>query len=278
MPELPEVEMVARSLNSLLTGRYIAAARLIRPRLAPDISPASFARRLKGKTVNFVHRRGKHVLLDLSGGNTLLVHLRMSGRFSLLTSADQDPKFAHAIFFFEDDTRLVFEDQRHFGFMKIVTTAGLHDVKELRKLAPEPFSDQFTVEYLRDTLARSGRSVKEFLLDQTKVCGLGNIYAAEALFGAGVHPSTIARRVPKRKIEPLYAAIRDVFRIAITHSEGQAVNPADLEGGYFNGVGGTWMVYDRENEACHNCETPIVRLRQGGRSTYFCRKCQRRRA
>ncbi|HEV7698968.1 MAG TPA: bifunctional DNA-formamidopyrimidine glycosylase/DNA-(apurinic or apyrimidinic site) lyase [Pyrinomonadaceae bacterium] len=276
MPELPEVEIISRSLNEIVKGKTIASARLLRQRLAPDITPASFARTLKSTTVNFVHRRGKHILFDLSGGKTLIVHLRMSGRFSLLTSATADPKFTHAVFYLDDETRLVFDDQRHFGLMKIVKTSELHEAKELKKLAPEPFSDDFTVEYLQTTLNSSKRSLKEFLLDQTKVCGLGNIYAAEAMFGAKVHPATLGFRVPKKKVAPLYAAIRDVLRIAISHAEGLPVDPEDLEGGYFSGTGDSWMVYDRENEPCRNCDTPISRLRQGGRSTYFCHKCQKR--
>lgn len=276
MPELPEVETISRALDKLVRGRTIAKAKLLRQRLAPDVSPASFARQLKGRTINFIHRRGKHILFDLSGGKTLIVHLRMSGRFSLLTSRTPDPKFTHAVFYFEDETRLVFDDQRHFGLMKIVETKNLYSAKELQKLAPEPFADEFTPEYLQQILKTSKRSLKEFLLDQTKVTGLGNIYAAEAMFAAGLHPATPANKVSRKKIEPLYAAIRDVLRIAIAHAEGLPVNPEDLEGGYFSGTGESWMVYDREKEPCRNCDTPISRMRQGARSTYFCRKCQKK--
>jgi formamidopyrimidine-DNA glycosylase len=278
MPELPEVEMVARSLDGIVRGKVVRTAVLLRERLAPSITPSNFSRHLKGRSINFVHRRGKHILIDLSGDKTLIVHLRMSGRFSLLTGEDEDPKFTHAVFHFRDDSRLVFHDQRHFGFMNVVETSQLHQANEIKKLAPEPFAEEFTVEYLQKALGTSRRTVKEFLLDQTKVCGLGNIYAAEALFGAGIHPATLAYRVSNRKVAPLYSAIRDVFRLAIAQAEGLPVDPADLEGSYFSGTGGSWMVYDREHEPCRNCETPIVRLKQGGRSTYFCRKCQRKRA
>ncbi len=148
MPELPEVETISRALDTIVRGKTIASARLLRERLAPDTSPAAFARTLKGRTINFVHRRGKHILFDLSGGKTLIVHLRMSGRFSLLTSATPDPKFTHAVLYFEDETRLVFDDQRHFGLMKIVKSPELNDAKEIKKLAPEPFSDEFSIDYL----------------------------------------------------------------------------------------------------------------------------------
>ena len=277
MPELPEVELISRSLGTLVTGRTISSAELRRARLAPDITPTQFAEKLRETTINFVHRRGKHILFDLADEKTLIVHLRMSGRFSLLTANSEDPKFTHAVFYFEDETRLVFDDQRHFGLMKIVPTPELHEAKELKKLAPEPFSDEFSPEYLRNILKTSKRSLKEFLLDQTRVCGLGNIYACEAMFAAGVHPETPAEKVKARKIPLLYDSIRAVLHLAISHAGDMVVDPENLEGGYFSvGDETVWYVYDRENEPCRNCKTPVVRLKQGGRSTYYCRKCQRK--
>ena len=276
MPELPEVEIISRSLHTLVGGRTISTATLFRERLAPDITPADFSKTLLNTKINHVHRRGKHILFDLSGDKTLIVHLRMSGRFSLLTSNTEDPKFTHAVFYFKDETRLVFDDQRHFGLMKIVATLDLHDAKELKKLAPEPFSDQFSVAYLRKTLKTSKRSLKEFLLDQTKVSGLGNIYAAEAMFAAGVHPETPANKVSARKVPLLYESIKAVLTLALSFAGNLKVDPENLEGGYFSSDGDGWQVYDREGESCRTCKTPIVRLKQGGRSTYFCRKCQRK--
>ena len=277
MPELPEVELISRSLDTLARGRTISSAELHRQRLAPDITVDGFAAALQNTKINFVHRRGKHILFDLGNAKTLIVHLRMSGRFSLLTGNREDPKFTHAVFYFEDETRLVFDDQRHFGLMKIVATPELHEAKELNKLAPEPFSDEFSPAYLRDTLKTSKRSLKEFLLDQTKVCGLGNIYACEAMFAAGVHPETPANKIPAKKIRMLYDSIKAVLALAISHAGNLSVDPENLEGGYFSvGDETVWYVYDRENEPCLNCKTPIIRLKQGGRSTYFCRHCQRK--
>lgn len=277
MPELPEVELISKSLNSLVRGRYIAAAELFRERLSPDTTPAEFAEKLQETTINFVHRRGKHILFDLNNDRTLIVHLRMSGRFSLLDAASVDPKFTHAVFHFNDEKRLVFDDQRHFGLMKIVETANLHKAKELAKLAPEPFSDEFSIEFFRRTLKSSARNLKEFLLDQTKVCGLGNIYASEVMFAARVHPATSANAVSRQKSARLHQNIRDVLHEAISYADGLDVDPRNLEGGYFSGSDDPrWQVYDRENEPCLSCQTPILRLKQGGRSTYFCRRCQRK--
>lgn len=276
MPELPEVELISRSLHSLVTGRTILSAKLIRERLAPDTLPARFSKELRNTTINFVHRRGKHILFDLSGGKTLIVHLRMSGRFSLLADETEDPKFTHAVFHFDQD-RLVFDDQRHFGLMKIVSTRELYDAKELKKLAPEPFSDEFSVEYLYEKAKASKRTLKEFLIDQTKVCGLGNIYACEAMFAAGVDPRKPSDKLSKQNIFRLHESIRAVLEGAITHAGNQVVDPENLEGNYFSaGSTAGWFVYDREKEPCQNCKRPIVRLKQAGRSTYYCRRCQRK--
>jgi formamidopyrimidine-DNA glycosylase len=277
MPELPEVELISRSLNTLVKGRRITSAALVRQRLAPDTTPLEFASELGGSSINFVHRRGKHILFDLSGEKTLIVHLRMSGRFSLLHAESSDPKFAHAIFYLENDERLVFDDQRHFGLMKVVPTAELYETKELKKLAPEPFSADFTVEYLRRQTNASKRKLKEFLIDQTKVCGLGNIYACEAMFTAGVDPRKPAHRLTGPGIVRLHESIRNVLSEAISYAAGRTVDPEDIEGNYFSGANEIgWFVYDREKKPCRNCDEPIVRIRQGGRSTYFCRRCQRR--
>lgn len=276
MPELPEVEHIARSLNKLVKGRRITSAELIRQRLAPDTRPDKFASQLASAVINCVHRRGKHILFDLSNERTLIVHLRMSGRFSLLAAETEYPKFTHAVLHLADDTRLVFDDQRHFGLMKLVETGSLYDAKELARLAPEPFSAEFSPSYFRSSLQGSKRTIKEFLLDQTKVCGLGNIYASEALFLARIDPRTKANSISAQKTARLYDSIRGVLTEAIEHSMRRPIDPTNIEGGYFDGaVDRGWMVYDRENKPCVNCRSNIVRVKQGGRSTYYCRRCQR---
>lgn len=275
MPELPEVEHVAKALGRLVAGRTITSAVLHRARLAPDSEPQAFASDLAGATINFVHRRGKHILLDLDNGRTLIVHLRMSGRFMLLDQDDEDPKFSHAVFFLEDQHRLVFQDQRHFGLMKIVETGRLFEAKELSKLAPEPFSEEFSIEYFAATLSATGRSLKEVLLDQTKVCGVGNIYASEAMFIAGISPRRRARNVPKTRLKPLYDAIKIVLAAAIAAQDSIIPDPKIIGEGVYGESDPSWRVYDREGQPCPNCSSPIRRIRQNGRSTYFCPQCQR---
>ncbi len=277
MPELPEVELVTKSLDQIVKGRKIIVAELLRERLAPENPPAEFAARLKDATIMRVHRRGKHILFDLDNAETLIAHLRMSGRFMLLPIERELPKYTHAIFYFEDEMRLIFQDQRHFGFMKIVKTANLFESKELKKLAPEPFSDDFNPKYFRDVLKTSKKNIKEFLLDQTKVLGLGNIYASEALFLAKVNPQISADKVSARKVNVLFEKIRDVLAESIAHGSTLNVNPENIDGSYYGGgYEHHWRVYDREKEPCANCKTPIKRIVQGTRSTYFCPRCQQK--
>lgn len=277
MPELPEVEVVARSLNSLVKQRRIVAARLLRPRLAPDTTPRKFAAKLSDARINFVHRRGKHILFDLDNNRTLITHLRMSGRFLILSNGNADPKFTHAVFHLDDDSRLIFDDQRHFGLMKIVETAKLHEAKEIAKLAPEPFSEEFSLGYLHGMLKSSKRSIKEFLIDQKKVCGLGNIYASECLFIARVNPEKRTDTISLRQAARLYEGIREILREAVDLGATLPIDPQDIGGSiYGNGPEAAWRVYDREGEPCVNCGKQVLRLKQAGRSTYYCRRCQRR--
>jgi formamidopyrimidine-DNA glycosylase len=276
MPELPEVEVVARSLNELMKGRTFESAKLLRARLAPDTTPAKFARALSGASVNFVHRRGKHILFDFDNQRTLITHLRMSGKFMLLDADRPDPKFTHAVFYLADDLRLVFQDQRHFGLMKIVPTRKLSEAKEIVKLAPEPLSDDFSFEYLRTTFKNCRRTLKEVLLDQTKVCGLGNIYASEAMFLSHVSPRKRASSLTKAKTAALLESIRLVLGEAVELGASMPITPDDIGGSiYGNGSDWEWRVYDREDEPCIVCKSPIRRIVQAGRSSYFCPTCQR---
>ncbi|HMM80634.1 MAG TPA: bifunctional DNA-formamidopyrimidine glycosylase/DNA-(apurinic or apyrimidinic site) lyase [Pyrinomonadaceae bacterium] len=275
MPELPEVDLVARQLQRLLKGRTIETAKLIRARLAPSTTPAVFSRRLRDSTFTEVRRRGKYILIEFDISHTLLVHLRMSGRFMLLDEEDENPKFAHAVFQLTDGQRLVFDDQRHFGLMKIVKTNEIASSPEIAKLAPEPFSEEFTVDQFHRSLKAARRTLKEFLLDQTKVTGLGNIYAAEVMYAAGVHPSVKANRISRPRAERLFSAIELTLRQALKMSKRGKLDPRNINGNYAP-ENGRWLVYGREGKPCETCSNMIKRITHAGRSTYFCPVCQRR--
>jgi formamidopyrimidine-DNA glycosylase len=277
MPELPEVELVTRFLSKLVAGRRIERAELLRQRLVPNTTPGKFASSLGGSTIDRVRRRGKHILFDLDNGRTLITHLRMSGRFMLLPSEIEPPKFTHAIFHLDRGERLVFQDQRHFGFMRITQTRSVSEAPEISKLAPEPFSDEFSPSFLYDSLRTSKRSLKEFLLDQSRVSGLGNIYAAEAMFLSGIHPAKRTNTVSRIRAARLHEKILQILQEAIDAGSTLNIDPSGSDSAYYGGeYERYWRVYDREKMPCMVCATPIRRLKQGGRSTFYCSKCQRR--
>ncbi len=295
MPELPEVEHVVRALRRAVVGRTIIASEIKLPKLISPSSVPSFKRRIKGSSITGVSRRGKFILIELDhkaalphgrasdkalAGRrakpelVLAVHLRMTGAFLYLNADDELPKHAHAIFYLDNDRRLVFRDQRQFGVMRLVPASQLASLKGIAELAPEPFTTDFNSDYLKDVLKRSQRSLKTLLLDQTKVLGLGNIYAAEALFRARINPFKPAAELSTQRAALLHEAIKEILELAVAHIRGGF----NLEAGvsYGEAFERFWQVYEREGEPCVKCGARIKRLTHGGRSTYWCPKCQRR--
>jgi formamidopyrimidine-DNA glycosylase len=302
MPELPEVEHVVRALRRVVVGRRIVATEIRLPKLILPLSRSIFNRKLKGSRIAGVDRRGKFILIkldsnvalpngrasDMTAGRSgrkraheqelvLIVHLRMTGKFLSLSADDELPKHAHAIFYLDNERRLVFADQRQFGVMRLIARSRVTSIKGISELAPEPFSDEFSLAYLKEVLARSRRTLKTLLLDQTRVLGLGNIYAAEALFRAGINPFKSAATLSSRRTERLYQAIRDVLRDAIADSSTSRVDLEQPNGfSYGEAFERFWQVYEREGEPCVKCGARIRRIVHGGRSTYWCPRCQRR--
>jgi formamidopyrimidine-DNA glycosylase len=275
MPELPEVEHVVRALRPVVVGRRILAAELNLKRISPEISRPAFARQLKDLRINAVGRRGKYILFELDSGALLTTHLRMTGKFVALRTDDELPSYAHVVFYLDDDRRLVFCDMRQFGRMRIVSNSQKLP-KEILALAPEPLSGEFTEEYFLQTLRKSRRSLKTLLLDQTRVLGLGNIYAVEALFLAGIHPLKQAHTLSKPRARKLFQAIKTILQAAIDSGSTLRIDLSDGESSYIGSSERFWRVYEREGEPCVKCGTKIRRVAHGGRSTYFCPKCQRR--
>jgi formamidopyrimidine-DNA glycosylase len=301
MPELPEVEHVVRALRRAIVGRRIVASEVRLPKIILPLAPSVFNRRLKGSAITGVGRRGKFLLIELDNHGALphgrasdtswrrspqrlarqslvlIVHLRMTGKFLFLSADGELPKHAHAIFYLDNERRLVFADQRQFGVMKLVSASRLVKTRGISELAPEPFSDEFSLEYLREILTRSRRTLKTLLLDQTRVLGLGNIYAAEALFRAGINPFKIATTLSSQRAARLHQAIRDVLNDALIDSSTSRVDLEQPNGfSYGEAFERFWQVYEREDEPCIKCGARIRRIVHGGRSTYWCPRCQRR--
>ncbi len=283
MPELPEVETVRRGLAPVMEGRRILAAEVRRPDLRWPF-PEDMARRIEGQKVERLRRRSKYLLADLSSGETLLVHLGMSGR--MLVSGTMLGEFHHphpaaakhdhVVLDMEGGTRITFNDARRFGAMDLMPTGAEDRHWLLSGLGPEPLGNGFDEEYLVARLRGRNTPVKAALLDQRVVAGLGNIYVCEALHRAGISPQRKAGRIAEARVRALVPVIRQVLAEAIEAggSSLRDYRQADGELGYFQHA---FRVYDREGAPCvtPGCPGTVARIVQSGRSSFFCRACQR---
>jgi formamidopyrimidine-DNA glycosylase len=270
MPELPEVETIRRGIAPLVEGRIFAGAVVRVPTLRWPI-PADLAVILRGERVVAVERRAKYLLLRCTRGCAIL-HLGMTGHLRLVTTGAPPAKHDHVDLEFTDGSCLRLNDPRRFGALLWTTDPHAHVL--LRDLGPEPFADAIDGDYFH-RLAKGRRGpIKSFIMDQTVIVGVGNIYASEALFRAGIHPATAAGRIGVERLHRLSAAIRQVLSAAIDAGGTTIRDFADPEGrlGYFRLQ---LEVYGREGEPCRRCGRPVRALRLGGRSTYFCPECQR---
>ncbi|HEY3038538.1 MAG TPA: bifunctional DNA-formamidopyrimidine glycosylase/DNA-(apurinic or apyrimidinic site) lyase [Pyrinomonadaceae bacterium] len=276
MPELPEVEHVVRALRRAVVGRRILAAEIKLPRLLAGSSTTSLKRKLRGARIEAVGRRGKYIAVEFDNQRVLLVHLRMTGKFLCIANDTPLPAYTHVVFYLDDDRRLVFCDMRQFGRMRLLPAKDLSTLPQIEALAPEPLSEAFSMGYFVKTLSKSRRSLKQLLLDQTRILGLGNIYASEALFLARISPLKSAQTLSKQRASRLHQAIRDILQEAIEAGSTLRIDMTDANGSYFGTTERFWRVYERAGEPCVNCGTRIRRVVQGGRSTYYCPRCQRR--
>jgi formamidopyrimidine-DNA glycosylase len=282
MPELPEVEVLARHLRPLLRGKIIRGVKVRRAKVLSPTSLRKFRQILLGAKFTGLTRRGKYLLFQLDGEDPgqpviLLGHLGMTGRFFLARQHKRLP--AHtAVVFNLGRQNFIYEDTRYFGRLTL-------DVSSVKKLGPEPLSRDFQPAVLARALKRSRQAVKVRLLDQTLVAGVGNIYASEALFRARLSPKLAANRLKPEQIKRLWRAIRGVLDEAIRC--GSTV-PLNFGGGKPDGLfyfgrapcapdfyQERLRVYDQEGQPCPNCRRPIERLTQAARSTFYCRNCQR---
>ncbi|MEO0881093.1 MAG: bifunctional DNA-formamidopyrimidine glycosylase/DNA-(apurinic or apyrimidinic site) lyase [Pseudomonadota bacterium] len=281
MPELPEVETVRRGLAPAMEGRRILRAELRRPDLRFPF-PARFSERVEGSIVSSLGRYAKFLTASLSSGETLIMHLGMTGRFTINDNATAafkhnpgcDAKHDHVIFHLEDRTTITYNDPRRFGFMELWLTETFDQYPRLKNLGPEPLSNNFNTDYLNTALAHKQTPIKTALLDQGVIAGLGNIYVCEALYRAGISPKRSAATVPGKRAERLTAAINAVISDAISAGGSSISDFASAQGelGYFQH---SFDVYDRENYPCAKCSGQIKRIVQAGRSTFFCSQCQR---
>lgn len=290
MPELPEVETVRRGLAPAMEGKIFKRVEMRRPDLRIPL-PENFRERLAGAKVTSLDRRGKYLIAALSTGESLIMHLGMSGRFTIEAPARKDarrgpgafvqaqacdPVHDHVIFEIgsKPSVRITYNDPRRFGLFDLAPTDAIEECRHFKGMGPEPLSNGFSEDYLNAALKGKKTPIKAALLDQRVVAGLGNIYVCEALFRAGVSPRRQAGSVAGARGMRLYGAIRAVLDDAIEAGGSSLRDFATADGGlgYFQH---RFDVYDREGEDCRICGGPISRIVQAGRSTFFCSRCQR---
>jgi formamidopyrimidine-DNA glycosylase len=289
MPELPEVETVMRGLEPVMMGQKIRYADIRRPDLRWPF-PENMSQRLSGVKILRLHRRSKYILCDLDSGETLLIHLGMSGRITISHEGNESEdllgnfqykpstpaKHDHVILDMKAGARISFNDARRFGAMDLIETQKLFDHKLIKSLGPEPLGNEFNSPYLHLKLKSKTASIKSALLDQRIVSGLGNIYVCESLWRAGINPKRLSRKVSRKKIDVLVPIIRDVLQEAISAGGSSLKDHRQTNGdlGYFQH---SFAVYGREGKECHSqdCSELIKRIVQSGRSSFYCAKCQK---
>jgi len=287
MPELPEVETVRRGLSELLPGRVVADVSYDTDKSFPN-APADVQAFLIGATVRSVKRRAKVLMIELTNDYSLVIHLKMTGQLVFVSS---DTRFGaghpndslvqalpdrstRVTFSFVDGSQLFFNDQRKFGWVRLMPTTEVMNIDFMRRVGPEPLAAEFTTEQFAVRLQRrKNTSIKAALLDQSVIAGVGNIYADESLWGAKIHPASRVRDVPNRQLDTLFTELQYVLNLAIQQggsSNHSYVNAEGKKGSYMHFA----RVFRREGLACPRCGTIIEKLRVAGRGTHVCPHCQ----
>jgi len=288
MPELPEVETIRAGLAKLLPGKSVKDVWYDWDKSFPN-APADVARFLVGAKIEKVRRRAKVLIIELSGDWALIIHLKMTGQLVFVSKnqrfgaghpgkelvSELPAKSTRVVLKFKDGSQLFFNDQRKFGWMRLMPALEIPEIDFFKKVGPEPLDDDFTVDKFISRLQRRKNSnIKSVLLDQTVVAGIGNIYADESLWSAKIHPATLVSDISRAKLVLLYNAVRDVLNLSIAKGGSTDKNYVDAEGHK-----GSYLkfanVFRKEGQPCPRCGTPIEKIRVAGRGTHICPHDQR---
>lgn len=270
MPELPEVETIVRDLRRLVSGATILRTAVLRPDLiAGDVH--DFEERTSARTIDRIDRRAKNIVITL-GDDRLIINLGMTGRVLVQAPGEPEPTHLGVRFELSDERRMLYQDVRRFGRLTLLSDTEWEARSE--RLGVEPLSADFTAEHLYRLTRQSRMAIKPWMMDQKRVVGVGNIYASEALFRARVSPRKAARRITRREAAAIHDAVQEVLTEAIDFRGTTLADYRDASGDP-GGFSLRLAVYDREGEPCPSCGSPIRKIVQAGRSTFFCPKCQK---
>lgn len=276
MPELPEVETIRRQLAERVAGRTIVDAQVLDPLWTAPVAPAEVETALRGRAVERLRRRGKYLIADLDEDRYLVMHLRMTGNLLWVAAGDDAADRAHlrVRLVLDDGNRLVFTDQRRFGTGVVIDGRELLERYLDARLGPEPLDPGFTPDVLRAAAHGRRAPVKAFLLDQRRVAGIGNIYADEALFRAGIHPLKPVGRLRRADFERLHAGIVAALEKGLAH-QGASIDDYRDANGEQGSMQNEFLIHLRAGQPCPRCGGPVTKLVAAGRGTYVCRNCQR---
>ncbi len=288
MPELPEVETIKRGLERLIINKTVRSVDFDTPKSFPN-SESDVEQFLIGSQIQAIKRRGKALIIRLSSDYSLVVHLKMTGQ--LVFDSNQEhfgaghpnaslvaklpDKSTRVIVRFQDDSKLFFNDQRKFGWMRLMPDKLIQDMAFFKKLGPEPLESDFSWQQLKARLKRRSKtSIKAALLDQSVVAGIGNIYADESLWGAKIHPATMVAALTDKNYRDLFRSVQEILELSLEKGGSTDRNYVDAEG-----KRGSYLdfarVFRREGQLCPRCQTEIVKTRVAGRGTHYCPRCQR---
>ncbi|MEW6188376.1 MAG: bifunctional DNA-formamidopyrimidine glycosylase/DNA-(apurinic or apyrimidinic site) lyase [Thermodesulfobacteriota bacterium] len=272
MPELPEVETVVRRLRLPLTGRKIRSVKIL-SRSVLQGPPSAFLRQVTGSIIREIRRKGKFILFVLDPPGTMILHLKMTGQVFIEPQSAAVDRHSHLLFRFDDsDIQLRYRDVRKFGFFQYEPADRPESLSGLRRIGPDPF--ETTCQKFTDLIQSKRRNIKSFLLDQTMISGLGNIYVDEALFQSGLHPLTQTGVLSKSQIQNLFRIIKKILKRAIT-AQGSTLRDYRKPDGTSGGFQNYHQVYGRTAEPCPICGFLIKKIRVAGRGTHFCPSCQK---
>jgi len=278
MPELPEVETIKSQLSKLIVGKKIKKVEVSLPKMV-KLPLNKFIKIVAGAKIKSVKRRAKILIIGLTNGWSILIHLKLSGRLIFRKKGealgDEDTKWNHLIYYFTDASRLFHNDLRQFGYVKLIKTDEMDDFFKKEKLGPEPLEKEFTFDRFLALLKRKPKTkIKQFLMDQQNIAGIGNIYSDEILWQVKINPFKTVNLLTSRELKKLYLTMRQILKKAVKlkgTSTSDYVDAAGKPGVYAEKL----FVYQREGEPCRRCQTKIKRVKIGGRSAHFCPKCQK---
>ncbi|MGB9726502.1 MAG: DNA-formamidopyrimidine glycosylase [Minisyncoccia bacterium] len=277
MPELPEVETIVNQLNQVLKNRKIEEVVLIWPKVVQGtVSLNKLKEILKGAKIIKVFRRAKNILIELNNNYLLLIHLKLTGRilYGKKEFIEKDP-YLRFYLILDNDNFLALSDLRKFAKIVLLKKEDLNTIKDLKGIGPEPLDNNFSFEKFKEIILKKKKKIKEVLMDQKVIAGIGNIYANEILWEAKINPFRLANSLKEKELQELFNSIRKILKLAIKY-QGSTIademyrNIYGEEGNY----GKIRKVYQREGEMCFRCKSKILRKTQAGRSTFYCPKCQ----